>query len=99
MLKASAMKLAQASQHGLTMVAGLASPGPPQAMMDDGVGGAFDRAAADRVTLGAEVLVAHAILIRAEVVRCFMHDLQPARWLEVELIQGLDHVDDLAGPE
>ena len=63
MLKASAMKLAQASQHGLIMVVSPASSEPPQAMMDDSVGGAFDCAAADRVTLGPEVVVAHAVLI------------------------------------
>lgn len=28
-----------------------------------------------------------------------MHDRWPARWLEVEWVQGLDHVGDLAAPQ
>jgi hypothetical protein len=42
MLKASTLQLAQAGQHGLGMVARPATPRPAQAMVNDGVGGAFD---------------------------------------------------------
>ena len=56
MLKASTVKFAAPGQHGLA-VGARPAPGPAQTMMDDGIGGAFDRPAADRITLGAEVIV------------------------------------------
>jgi hypothetical protein len=66
MLKSSTVKFAQAGQHGLAVGARPTTPGPAQTMMDDGIGGAFDRPAAYRITLGAEIIMTHAVLIRAK---------------------------------
>ena len=99
MFKPSAVKLTQAGQHGLTMIARPAAPGPPPAMMNHGVGGAFQGTAADRVTLGAEVVIAHPVLIGAKVVGRFLDQVGPMGLLPVELIQRVDHVGDLAAPQ
>jgi hypothetical protein len=86
--EASAVKLTQAGQHGLGMVTRPPTPRSAQAVMDHGVGRALHSAAADRVALGAEVGVTHAVLIGAEVVGRFLDQVRPAGLLQVELIQG-----------
>jgi hypothetical protein len=93
------VEFAQACEHGLSAYAEPAAAWATQPMMYDHVRGAFDRAAADWVTLVTTMGIAHSFLIRADAFGCFLHDGWPRRLRQIQALQGGDYLSDLIAPQ
>ncbi len=90
-IKAAAMQLTQASQHGLGIIAYPAPTGAFHPMMDDSIDPAFDGTTANRITYLSEKSLIHFRLAGVEIFGGLTDFIKNIFLFQVQLLESLDN--------
>jgi hypothetical protein len=99
LVKASAVQLAESSQHHLGVIPCPTSPRATHPKMDDVLAPTFHRAAANRVTLSPKLVVAHASQVGLEVAGGLTYLIGDWTLLHLQGMQGAYNRPSFASPE